>query len=388
MRTIKSGLLCIAMASAMLQATAWAIVPVTVLGEDADVVVLGTIVEMKLGITAGVTVQLQPVAILKGQMSLSPASAELAPSPLMKDHAARQVPSAADVAGLFFLKRDAEDGYKLIPTELGNYTESAAFIPLPAWWIPPASASFEEILLSAALASYQSIESPSRLDEGKLLVSLENASRGEALAVADQLMDSPSADQKALGFAAAIQLGSDDAVVRLAAEAVALRLSRNFSHITGALENYYQPLGPQSLEGLRQLVLLRSDAPRLDLAVTAALGRVGSQPHTPPAGPGPAVPAAPGVSRKQALPILVDLLDSRDPQAQLRAAWLLGQFAVLANENGEIVQGVSSPHPFRSDDAIRYMPRKDSTISVAEYVSFWKSWWAQNRAKLGFAAAP
>jgi len=86
------------------------------------------------------------------------------------------------------------------------------------------------------------------------------------------------------------------------------------------------------------------------------------------------------------LPILVELLDSRDSQAQLGAASLLGQFASMANSNGEIIQGVGSTHPFRSDETLRYLPRKDSTITVAEYVSFWKGWWAQNQAKLGFPA--
>jgi hypothetical protein len=341
---------------------AFCIVPVTVLGNQADLVVVASVQQMTSDSTGGVEISLQQIVTLKGQSPPSPFEVRLDPSPLMMTFAGQQIAKPAGATGVWFLRKTA-GVYGVLPTEQGDYTEKAAFLPVTAWWVPNRALSLDEMLLDALVSSYQALSNPSTFEEGRLFVSLENADRGVGLRYAGRLMDSPVPDQRAVGFAAAIRIGSDDALMRLAQEVETLRSSNKFNHIVLALQTYYQPNGNSSILPLRRLVELHSDVAGLDVAVGKALQKIGT---------------------KETLPAIVVLLDSPDPLAQSTAAWYFGFYAALAGPDGNINRSGDGQHPFWSEGARQHTPKRSSTSTVAEQVSFWKAWWAENRTKLGF----
>jgi hypothetical protein len=78
------------------------------------------------------------------------------------------------------------------------------------------------------------------------------------------------------------------------------------------------------------------------------------------------------------------LLDSKDPDTQLRAARFLGYFTLFADENGSL-PGTGVKGPLATADTQQFTPTKGSAITAAQYAQFWKVWWSQNYAKLGFS---
>ena len=349
---------------AMTAAVAWGVVPVTVLGEKADLIVVGRLLSMTGAEMGAAEARVRPAMVLKGQAPPSSITAVLPASPIMKQHAGGQVVGKTGAHGLWFLKQSSGGDYEILPTVQGDYVEMESFFPIPAWWEPPAEGSLSQKLLSALLVFYQSLESPSVMQVGMVLASLDAADRDEALSVANELMGSPSSHQRVLGFAAAIRRSSDEALVRLARELETLRLEEKFYRITFALENYYQPSDESSIAALRQLIGLHSDAPRsLDAAITRALQKA---------------------ETKDVLPAMVLLLDSPDPSAKRAASWFFHYYAALAGPDGNINRSGNGRHPFHTEETRRHSGRRPS-IPADEVASFGRSWWAQNREKLGFA---
>jgi hypothetical protein len=361
MSNIKLVYQCIVMA-AMTAAVAWGVVPVTVLGEKADSIIAGELLSMTAAEMGAVVVRVQPTLVLKGQAPLSSITALLPASPIMKQHAGRKIVGKAGAHGLWFLKQASGGNYEILPTVQGDYIEMESFVPIPAWWVPPAEATLSEQLLDAMLVFYQSVEDPaSTMDVGKLLASLDAADCNEALAVANKLMNSPSSYQRVLGFAAAIRRSSDEALTRLAREMDTLRLDKDFLFwIPWSLENYYQPSGSSSIAALSQLIGLHSDTPRsLDAAVGRALQKVGT---------------------KEILPAMVLLLDSPDSSAKRNACWYFHYYTTMAGPDGKINRTGNGRHPFHTEES--HTGRDLDTVNID--TAFWKSWWAENREKLGF----
>ena len=69
MRTVKSVMFHIVVLYALVESIAWGVVPITLLGEKADVILLATLQTMTGDGTGGVKAQLQPISVLKGQMA-------------------------------------------------------------------------------------------------------------------------------------------------------------------------------------------------------------------------------------------------------------------------------------------------------------------------------
>jgi hypothetical protein len=92
------------------------------------------------------------------------------------------------------------------------------------------------------------------------------------------------------------------------------------------------------------------------------------------------------------MPYLAALLDDPDPDLRVEAVGGIGAFA-----NGLPVQTAaslasmsylqpSSNAPYRTADTVAHFAMGTRAIEKdeASYVAFWKSWWDQNRARLGF----
>ena len=156
MSNIKLVYRCIVLAT-VLAVTAWGVVPVTVLGESADLIVIGRLLSITGGEMGAAETRVQPVIVLKGQAPSPSITAVLPASPLMKQHAGRYAAGQTDPKyvyrnvdpyGLWFFKRASGNTYEILPTEKGEYTENAAFIPLPAWWTPPSEGDLDQKLLA------------------------------------------------------------------------------------------------------------------------------------------------------------------------------------------------------------------------------------------------
>jgi hypothetical protein len=359
----------------------------TELSRNADVVILARSDSMSVEPTGRIEFQLQPVATLKGDVSSAPLIARLAPSALLVQFAPQRVEQRRlAVRGLWFLKAGLDGVFQVIPTIQMTYTDQQAFWPVPDSWAPPQSASLSAQLYSALRAWYASCKSATMGDDFAYLVNFGTDAPPDWPSALSGVIDSTDLDKRVIGLAAAVRSSSDDALGRIADEIATMRTSSKFIQVPSALTDFYQPHGAASIALLRKLMLLKPDVPGLDFAVVRALGRVSGGSYTPENGPGPAVSAAFGLPSKAVLPFFVELLDSRDEKAQLGAARMLSEFASRANENGEIVQGVSGRLPYRTAETGRYTPTMGSTIPTTEYVSFWKAWWVQNRAGLGFPA--
>jgi hypothetical protein len=365
----------IAALAVMTATMAWAVTPITALGDRADLVVVGELLSVR-GVGEGaaeMSVRLETV--LKGLPPASSITAVLPASALMRQHRgrydgeqvdAKHVFRTVDPFGLWFFQRASSGGYEVIPTEEMDYTENAAFIPLPRWWVPSPKDDLRQSILAALQVSCESAESPSIMRDGKLLVALEAADRDEALAIANELMMSSSSHQRLLGLAVAIRWSSEQALAHLAREFNTLRLDKDFSFlITFSLRNYYQPSGGSSIAALLQLIGLDSDGSRsLDVAVLKALQRIGT---------------------KEVLPEMVLLLDSPNPAVKAGACWYFHYFTALANPDGSIDQsGRGTGRRLYFTEETRIHTGQDSD-TVDEDAEFWKSWWMEHREDLGFA---
>jgi hypothetical protein len=199
----------------------------------------------------------------------------------------------------------------------------------------------------------------------KCLTSLQSkstASEAEAsLSAANSLIGSPTVASQIMGLAAAIGLGSDDAVAALSTSLDVVGSNPKFYLIRDALAISYVPRSVRSISVLKQVIDRHSAAPAIDAAVGAALSKL---------------------VVKETLPVMAELLNSSDPTAQLRAASFFGLFTLFADSTGT-VSGGGPMGPFASDETRLYTPRKNSGISPQQYSQFWLRWWAEHRTLVG-----
>ncbi len=138
--------------------------------------------------------------------------------------------------------------------------------------------------------------------------------------------------------------------------------NRKFPELTASIAANYQINGPASISALQKVVALRSRVVGVDAAIAAVLQR--------------------NRDKRLVYPVVANLLESRDPDAQLRAAWILGYYALFCDQHGNLGQpGLTGPFAAASRN---YMPRNDSALTPADYASFWKTWWATNKGSFGF----
>lgn len=333
-------------------------VPLSTLRQQADVIVTATLEDVSdTGQTE--TVVLRVVKVLQGQVTSLSVSAQWAPP------AGKKLPmlpsTAIGTTGVWFLKTGT-GVYQLLPLIEGPYRPQDAFIPVPDPAVVFSNSGTVDQQLLAYLASwYQSLSTPAIPDDQRLYISLTRGSQPDGLVTANTLVGSILARQHTIGLAAAIRLGSEDAISRLADEVPTLQPGQNFFWVLDSLR-LYQPQSGASPAPLERLISARSDIPGLDDAAGAALQKFGT---------------------KAILPGMRLLLDSKDPNAQLRAARFFGYFTLFAQTDGSIPRtGVVGP--LATAETRNFTPRRDAAITPLQYAEFWKSWWTDNKARFGF----
>jgi len=315
------------------------------------------------------TVQLSITRIIQGQLGSQPGSLSvraLVPPPqfpMLGGEAPPKTgivpPSVIGLSGVWFLTA-VDSRWQVIPLDSGTYHQLYTSLPVDAA-LPAPSGTVNQQLLAYLVSWYQSIPYPTRVDQDfRLFGSLDAADPKDAAVAIASLIASDRADLNGIGLAAAIRLGSVDALSSVALHAEALRSNPKLRQITDAIGQYFKPQGPAAIATLQQIVALHSDVPGLDAAAGSALQKIGT---------------------RDVLPAMAILLDSSDPQAQLRAAWFFGYFAIFTDKNGNLSGNMAGPYD--SPSVHQQMPSGDSAETPAQYVQFWKAWWATNRASFG-----
>ncbi|HEX5430973.1 MAG TPA: hypothetical protein VFW83_03340 [Bryobacteraceae bacterium] len=336
-------------------------VPLTVLRQRADVIVLATATQVGRNNPTSETVQLQVQRVLQGQAQSSLLSVQLKPPPQLPGISLPS--SAVGQLGIWFLK-NGSDGYNVLPLVDGLYIQTEFFLPVndSATATPPAG-TVDQQLLAYLVRWYLSVPNPGPYEDRRLLSSLDAASRQDALAAIPGLLSSISLAHRTVGLAAAIHLGLPDALAVLQADIPKLSSSSKLFQIIQAIQTY-RPAGTSSIAPLQRLIESHAGVPGLDVAVGGVLRRIGT---------------------RAIAPAMAELLDSKDPNAQLLAATFFGTYSLFADANGNFPD--SGPvGPFATADTRQFTPQSNSGVTPAMYAEFWKTWWTQNYARLGFSA--
>ena len=345
--------------------------PITSLERTADLVVVaevGQIVQPGGKTMANVTLQLQVAQTLKG----GPVSSTLMASIVAQTQGAiGPVTFPAGMVGqtgLWFLK-SGSNGYQILPRRKYPYAPGHLFLPLTGvpGSVPPAD-SLDDQLLSYMVLWYQSLDHSKDLDDNPFLSSFEpwtadSPTPQQVTSAVQPLIASSSLREQIVGLTAALRVGSTSALNIVISQIPALQSQPQFLAITTAIGLYPKFKDQSWVAPLQQLVALHTDAPGVDASAVGALRTIGT---------------------KAILPSMAELLDSKDPQAQLAAASFFGVFSLLANQQGEMSSSAPIIGPFATADTRAFTPRAGSTTTTAQYVAFWKTWWSQNQAQLGF----
>jgi hypothetical protein len=372
MKLIKNALLVVLLGA--MAKLAWAglggPVATGALQQNADIIAVATSTAV-VDSAGSVVVQLQLVSVLQGRPTSTSLTAAIppAPSPLRGNMFSKLI----GATGVWFLKRDAS-GYVILPLVQGYFSERDLAVPVAD--ASPGSAPSGTVghqILAYQLRWYQALPSPSPPEDEKLFASLiynEGPDSADSIAA---LVSSTSPSQHALGLAAAIRLGSTDSVSQVTEELSGLRLNPMFSHVLSSLGSFPPLQTGAAVAAFEKLIGLHSDIPGLESAVSTTLVRIGNGANTMRS----QLPA------KAVLPGIVLLLDSTDPVVTSRAARFLGYFTLFADASGNI-PGTGIIGPFATASTREFTPRGGSALTAAQYAAFWKVWWAQNSAALGF----
>jgi len=329
------------------------------LGREADVVVVARLQAAERGPEA-IRVQLEALRVLKGPASSRALVAEFFHSPQSPGIGPPLgIPGVGSV-GLWFLKEEG-GAYRVLPQATAAYSGLDAYLPLMAAdaEVEP-SGTLDRQLLMYLTRSYEEFSSVrGDTTDWVLLRTLLHTDRQDALPMIRDLIVSPKAGLRIIGLTAGLRLGSDDALATLMKEYGALQTEPKFFLVRMELATTLTAESPTSFRLLEQMAAAHSDLPNLDDEVAAALARAGG---------------------KSVLPIMANLLDSKNEQAKLRAASYFARFAMFADEDGNLRPGHAGP--FMSQSVQANAPRNDSGISADQYAQYWKSWWTQHRTLL------
>ena len=289
--------------------------------------------------------------------------------------------SLEEMHGLWFLKQES-DGYASVPREGRVFGIEWAFVRLPKFWTPEAGIALERQLFSAALECRRhSLSSAElirrgedrfgeRLATNSLLYADRFGFRNLALEFVNELLASPSNEERNFGTLLGVGMTHGPALARLETDLASVRLNpRTMQPIIGMLETNYAPRDALDLARLDRLVRMaqRERIPGFELALARAVRKIKS---------------------REMLPLARKLLDSQDPEAVRVASNSFYVYSVLAGTDGRIPRGGKGrgKHPFASEQTKLYNGTKTS-ISAAEHAEFWREWWDEKQADIAARVA-
>lgn len=362
------------------QTSAWAgfggVAAVGELAQRADLVVVATIQqitdrELADG-TSTETIDLLAVRVLKGREAELPLIAKVVPGPRP---AIGILPrSFVGTTGVWFLKENSGI-LEVLPLVREFFEGRDLFVPVQVTGQSPApTGTLSQEVLAYQLYWYESLPYPTPTEDDLMFASLVHNSGQDAGNAIAALRSWATPSHRIPGIAAAIRLGSSDAILQVARELETLRSKSNFDLLSSTIRGYLGAMSLDVVGALEDLAALHSDVPGLDDAIGKALA----------AGVGDGFMSAKAPPRSKAnLHAMMLLLDSKDSAARLRSARFFAHFAQFADADGGI-PGTAMAGPFASSEARRFDPAEGLTMSSTRYAQFWKKWCAQNRKQLGF----
>ena len=357
--------------------------PISFLGEQADLILVGEATAMSSTEINVVDFEVRADFVLKGDIpagsSVETTLRGLNEGMVTDGHIV--VPSPLpQMYGFWFLKQAGDGSYSSIPRYAGTYYTEGAVIRLPKSWVPLIGIDLDRVLLSGVKESYRHSDSDESLvragepvfSERLLTNSLQwasrNGSRDLALEVVADLMNSSSARDRSIGIITGIELSYDPAMSRLVSDLESIRLDeKTMGRILFAMGTQYDPNSPQALASLASLIPenQRAAVEGLDMAIARSLHKING---------------------KEMLPLAALLLDSGDPEAVRQAAHTFYMYSVLALRDSSISKdGTGGPKPFRTEETLAHSGR-NKKMSAAENAEFWREWWDEKQADIAARA--
>ena len=341
------------------------------LEQSADLIVVGG---ASGGVQSGAALsfKLQVDRVIKGDPTV--AGTPIAVEWASMDHPGPPALGPPEVGGngLWFLQRSSS-GWELLPAMRGGAFEGT-YIPEPLGAISSAYAYSPSAALSDKVASEIGAALEAANGGGAELAGMYNLLdelRSPVIQLLySRLSASVSTNQRILGLSGLIRGGSATAL--------------------GAAIEIASSLGAYPLESGVLFESVRNEFRSTDSTSVGILGQIATAP-TCPSQPlrEAAARALVAIHTQQALPYLAALLDDSDPNLRSEGIGGLGSFA-----NGLSVQTTASV------PSLSYLQRPPSApymtkATIANFalgpaaatdarLSFWKAWWLQNRAALGY----
>jgi hypothetical protein len=274
--------------------------------------------------------------------------------------------SATNANGLWFLKRSS-GGWSVLPLQSGFATFRNTFVAMPTGALPDAYAYDSSASLSDKVASEISAAIEGGAQHELWTGSLDQLNSPVIQILYRRMSALSSPPKKIFGLAGLIRSGDADA-------------------LTSAIESLPALSGNTTERGML-LQSIRNEFRASDAKSVATLGQAAVNSTLPSDLREVAAFALRGIHTKDALPYLASLLNDPDPQLQAEAVGGLASFA-----NGLPIQtsgGVPSlsflqmpAHaPYKTEETVAHFAMGPAAIAQ---LSFWKSWWTQNRTMLGY----
>ncbi len=350
------------------------------LGQSADMIVIGSASGgFKAGSTPGFSISV--TRVVKGQATPGTALWVQWTSGVPLESAV--LPPGADIAvsgaGIWFLQ-SSQGGWSLLPLTQGRAPLDRIFIPTPSQGAILAAYAYAE---TAALQTKLALEVCSAIESESgsysqqvywlLRGDLDTLNSPAVPLLYQRLSAATSPQQQALGLSGLIRGGNGSAL------ALASGTSQQFSHypieygiLLTSVRNEFRAADSLSIAALGQ----------------AALGSASQGSSFREA----AAHALAAIHSTSTLPYLATLLGDPDATLRVEAVGGLGAFAngygiqTPANVASMSYLQRATNAPYQTPDTMAHFAMGSVAIEQNEtwYVSFWQTWWQQNRASLGF----
>jgi hypothetical protein len=345
------------------------------LAQNSDLIVVGTASGGSRGGTS-LIFSLQIVRVVKGNASLAGTMVSVnwnvSPAqPLI--NAGRQF--QAEGTGVWFLKASS-GGWALLPVMTGAGSLESMFVPSPPGPLPTAYAYSPVAPLNDRVASELSAAIENGNGAPQLLGLhyglLEQLNSVVIQTLYSRLSESPSIPQIILGISGLIRAGNISALFTAYQQLAGESKRPEYGVLLWSIREAFRRVDPSSVAALGQIATA-SGNPNLQFRQAAA--------H-----------ALAAIHTREALPYLAMLLDDADQTLRAEGVGGLAAFAnglpVQTSANLQNLGYLQFPAqaPYQTPETKAHFSLGVQTISKdeASYLAFWKSWWAANRASLGF----
>jgi hypothetical protein len=299
-----------------------------------------------------------------------------------------RVPWLQDAYGVWFLKASGPE-WTVLPTATGDISHEDLFYRLSedAGETSLARGSFETVedqvvaALSALLLRNDSgrlgpLAASFGIDSGQLRLSaaLFGIDSDATRQLYRECVDHSDPSVRERGLVGLIYLGKKSAILKLTGEIEAGRISDS-TPIALGIEAHFRNPDPEAIEALGKIVNSPKVSRELRVAAAYALEAI----HT-----------------VETLPLLVQLLDSKDGALRYRGMFGLAAFAnnyPMPTRENFANMGYLSPQtgdwPYRTEDTRQHVPGVDAfEADEQKYLDFWRNWYNDVRFDLQLPPNP